>query len=145
MNDDPLASALELPVVQMRSLTASLEKLIEHDELLPDQRRKRKAREAIELLRKGGLERFREDHAILQANRQELLRQLKVSSTYERWLSLRRRSDQIRASIGQRQDQIAGLQLREGRLRESLLVEKSKMEARLRELLNEAVSIAITS
>ena len=55
MNDDPLASALELPVVQMRSLTASLEKLIEHDELLPDQRRKRKAREAIELLRKGGL------------------------------------------------------------------------------------------
>jgi len=142
--EDPLNALLEIPVLEMRELLASLRRLIEQNEILLDQRRKRKAIESIQSLEAGALERIREEHSILQANRQEILRQLKGSGTYGRWLSLKSQLDSARAGADRYKSSIEDLQSQEARLRAIILADKARIEAALREVQNEQVSIILS-
>jgi hypothetical protein len=141
--ENPLAAVLEIPVAEMRQLLVSVYDLLEHDELLLDQRRKRRAADAIEVLRAGALDRFREDHSILEANRREVLRQLKGSGLYDQWLSVHKQSSDLRREIKQCHDHIAELESQETRLRASVLAGKERIESSLRKVLNEEVSIHV--
>jgi len=142
--EDPLNALLEIPVLEMRELLASLRRLIEQNEILLDQRRKRKAIESIQSLEAGALERIREEHSILQANRQEILRQLKGSGTFDRWLSLQNQLDSARAEADHYKSSIEDLQSQETRLRAIILAEKARIETALREIQNEQVSIILS-
>lgn len=141
--ENPLAGVLEIPVGQIREMLISVDQLLDHDELLPDQRRKRKAGEAIRELQAGALDRFREDHGILEANRREILRQLKGSGVYDQWLPTRERSDGLRAEITQCQNHLAELQSQEMRLRAAVLADKERVESALKKVLNDDVTILI--
>lgn len=141
--ENPLAAVLEIPVGQMRELLVSVYQLLDHDKLLPDQRRKRKAAEAIRELQAGALDRFREDHGILEANRREILRQLKGSGVYNQWLPTRKRSDDLRAEITQCLNQLAELQSEEMRLHASVLADKGRVESALKKVLKDDVTILI--
>jgi hypothetical protein len=141
--ENPLAAILEIPVREMQQLLVSVYHLLEHDELLLDQRRKRRATEAIEILRGGALDRFREDHSILEANRREVLRQLKGSGLYDHWLSVHKQSSDLRREIERCHEQIAELESQETRLRASVLASKQRIESALRKVLNEQVYILI--
>jgi len=143
LTEDPLTAVLEIPVSEMRALLDLLRGLIEREELFLDQRRKQKSIEAIQALQSGVLERFREDHSILQANRQEVLRQLKSSGIYDQWLSLRKQSDDVRAEVHQCQSHITDLQSQETRLRTVVVADKARIEAALQNVLNEQVSIVV--
>jgi hypothetical protein len=142
--ENPLAAMLETPVGEMRELFRIFRGLIERNELFLDQRRKRKSTEAIETLEGGALERFREDHGILQANRQEVLRQLKGSGIYDRWMSMRNELDSARAEVARLHSHIRDLQSQQTRLRTLIQTDKAKMESALKEILNEPVSIIVT-
>jgi hypothetical protein len=142
--DNPLTAILETPVAEMHGLLSSLHQLIEKDELFLDQRRKRKSIEAIETLEAGLLERFREDHAILQANRREVLRQLKGSGIYDKWMSLKSQLDDTLAEAANCRSLIADLQSQEAKLRALINSDKAKIEAALEEILNERVSISLS-
>jgi len=142
--EDPLNALLEIPVVEMRELLASLRRLIEQNEISLDQRRKRKSIESIQSLEAGALERIREEHSILQANRQEILRQLKGSGTFDRWLSLQNQLDSARAEADHYKSSIEDLQSQETRLRAIILAEKARIETALREIQNEQVSIILS-
>jgi hypothetical protein len=139
--ENPLAAVLEIPVREIRQLLVSVYDLLEHDELLLDQRRKRRAADAIEVLRAGALDRFREDHSILEANQREVLRQLKGSGLYDQWLSLHKQSSDLRRDIRECHDHIAELESQETRLRASVLAGKERIESALRKVLNEQVHI----
>ena len=141
--EDPVTATLETPAAEMRDLLGLLRRLIEHDELLLDRRRKRRSIEAIQTLEAGALDKFREDYSILQANRSELLRQLKGSGIYERWMSMRNQLDDAKAEASNCQSRIMDLQSRETRLRALILADKGKMETTLQELLKERVSIIV--
>jgi len=127
----------------MRDLLISLHQLLERDELLLDQRRKRKAADAIQALQAGRLDRFKEDHGILEANKREVLRQLKGSGLYDQWLSVHNQLDDIRTEITQCKNHIIELESQEARLRVSLLGDKERVESVLRKILNKQVSIQI--
>lgn len=142
--DNPLTAILETPVAEMHGLLSSLHQLIEKDELFLDQRRKRKSIEAIETLEAGLLERFREDHAILQANRREVLRQLKGSGIYDKWMSLKSQLDDTLAEAADCRSLVADLQSQEAKLRALINSDKAKIEAVLEEILNERVSISLS-
>lgn len=142
--EDPLAAILETPVAEMRELLGILCRLIEGDELLLDQRRKRKSIEAIQRLEGGALKRFREEHGILQANRQEILRQLRGSGVYDRWMSVRNRLDSARAEAARCRSHIADLQSQEKRLRALIQADRARIEASLQEILNEPVSMTLS-
>jgi hypothetical protein len=142
--EDPLNALLEIPVLEMRELLASLRRLIEHNEILLDQRRKRKSIESIQSLEAGALERIREEHSILQANRQEILRQLKGSGTYDRWLSLQNQLDSARAEADRYQSSIEDLQSQEARLRAIIVADKARIETALQEVQDEQVSIIVS-
>lgn len=142
--ENPLAAMLEIPVTEIREVLGSLRRLIEHDELFLDQRRKRKSVEVMQTLESGALERYKEDYSILQANRQEILRQLKASGIYDKWMSMRNQLDNARARAGRLQSDIADLQSQETRLRTHIHTEKAKIEAALQEILNEQVSIIVS-
>jgi len=141
--EKPLAAVLEIPVGEIRQLLVSVYELLEHDELLLDQRRRRRAAEAIQMLRAGGLDRFREEHTILEANRREVLRQLKGSGLYDQWISVKKQSSDLQRQIGECHDHIAELESQETRLRASVLAGKERIESSLRKVLNEQVSIHI--
>jgi hypothetical protein len=141
--ENPLTAVLEIPVREMRQLLVSVYELLEHDELLLDQRRRRRAAEAIEVLRAGALDRFREDHSILEANRREVLRQLRGSGLYDQWLSIRKQSSDLRREIKQCHDHIAELESQETRLRASVLAGKERIESALQKVLNERVYILV--
>jgi len=141
---DPLNALLEIPVLEMRELLASLRRLIEQNEIPLDQRRKRKSIESIQSLEAGALERIREEHSVLQANRQEILRQLKGSGTYDRWMSLKSQLDSARAEADHCKSSIEDLQSQETRLRAIILAEKARIETALREIQDEQVSIVVS-
>jgi hypothetical protein len=141
--ENPLAAILEIPVREMQQLLVSVDDLLEHGELILDQRRKRRATEAIEVLRGGALDRFREDHSILEANRREVLRQLKGSGLYDQWLSVHKQSSDLGREIERCHEQIAELESQETRLRGSVLASKQRIESALRKVLNEQVHILI--
>ena len=142
--EDPLNALLEIPVLEMRELLGSLRRLIEQNEISLDQRRKRKSIESIQSLEAGALERIREEHSILQANRQEILRQLKGSGTYDRWLSLQNQLDISRAEADRYQRSIDDLQSQEARLRAIILADKARIETALREIQDEQTSIIVS-
>ena len=139
--ENPLASVLEIPASEMRQLLVAVYELLASDELLLDQRRKRRASEAIQVLQAGALDRFREDHGILEANRREVLRQLKGSGLYDKWLSVRTQFDDLRTEVNERQGRITELESQEARLRTSILAGKKRVESALQEVLGEQVSI----
>jgi hypothetical protein len=141
--ENPLTAVLEIPVGEMRELLVSVYHLLERDELLLDQRRRRRAAEAIEVLQAGALDRFREEHGILEANRREVLRQLKGSGVYDQWLSVRRQIDDLRKEITECQDRIIQLESQETRLRTSVLTDKQRMESTMEEILKTPVSISL--
>jgi hypothetical protein len=141
--ENPLASVLETPAGEMHQLLISVYELLESDELLLDQRRKRRAYEAIQILQAGALDRFREDHGVLEANRREVLRQLKGSGLYDKWLSVRRQFDDLRIETNERQGRITELESQEARLRASVLAGKERIESALQEVLGEQVSILL--
>ena len=141
--ENPLASVLETPAGEMRQLLISVYELLESDELLLDQRRKRRASEAIQVLQAGALDRFREDHGVLEANRREVLRQLKGSGLYDKWLSVRRQFDDLRIEINERQGRITELESQKARLQTSVLAGKERIESALQEVLGEQVSILL--
>jgi hypothetical protein len=141
--ENPLAAVLEVPAGEMRLLLVSVCELLERDELLLDQRRKRRAAEAIHVLRAGALDRFREDHSILEANRREVLRQLKGSGLYDQWLSVHKQSSDLHTGIKECHDCITELESQETRLRASVLAGKERIESALREVLDEQVSILV--
>lgn len=142
--DDPLTAILETPVAEMHSLFSSLRQSIEKDELFLDQRRKRKSIEAIETLEAGQLERLREDHATLQANRREVLRQLKGSGVYDKWLSLKSQLDNTVTKITRYQSLVGDSESEEGKLRALIDSDKEKIEVALQEILSEQVSISVS-
>ena len=142
--ENPLAAILETPVGEMRELLRIFRWLIERNELFLDERRKRKSTEAIEALEGGALERFREDHSILQANRQEVLRQLKGSGIYDRWMSIRNELDSAQAEVARLHSHIRDMQSQQTRLRTLVQTDKAKMESALKEILNEPVSIIVS-
>jgi hypothetical protein len=141
--ENPLASVLETPAGEMHQLLISVYDLLESDELLLDQRRKRRASEAIQVLQAGALDRFREDHGVLEANRREVLRQLKGSGLYDKWLSVRTQFDDLRQETNERQGRITELESQEARLRTSVLAGKDRIESALRKVLGEQVSILL--
>ncbi len=143
MLEDPLSAVLEIPAGEMRQLLDLVHRLLERDELLLDQRRKRRAVEALDVLRAGALDRFREDHEVLEANRREVLRQLKGSGLYDQWFSARKQADDLRAGIAQCHSQIPELESQEARLRASILTDKVRIESALRKVANEEVSILV--
>jgi hypothetical protein len=142
--ENPLAAMFEIPVTEMREVLGLLRRLIEHDEIFLDQRRKRKSIEAIQKLVSGALERYREDYSILQANRQEVLRQLKGSGIYDKWMSMKNQLSSARAEAARLQGDVADLRSQETRLRTRIKTGKAKMEAALQEILNEQVSIIVS-
>ena len=141
--ENPLTAVLQMPVTEIRELLGSVQKLIERDELFLDQRRKRKSIESTQALRGGALERFREDHSVLQANRQEILRQLRGSGIYDQWLSLLKQCDDVRAEAAQCQNRIAELESQERRIRTLVLEDKARIESGLQKVLSEQVSILV--
>jgi predicted nucleic acid-binding Zn-ribbon protein len=141
--ENPLASVIEIPASEMRQLLISVHELLARDELLLDQRRKRRASEAIQVLQAGALDRFREDHGILEANRREVLRQAKGSGLYDKWLSVRKQLDDLNMEIKEHQRRITELQSQVARLRESALAGKQQIESALRRVLDEQVSILL--
>jgi len=134
---------LETPAGEMHQLLISVYELLESDELLLDQRRKRRASEAIQVLQAGALDRFREDHGVLEANRREVLRQLKGSGLYDKWLSVRTQFDDLRQETNERQGRITELESQEARLRTSVLAGKERIESALQKVLGEQVSILL--
>ncbi len=141
--ENPLGAVLETSAGEMRDLLISLHQLLERDELLLDQRRKRKAADAIQALQAGRLDRFKEDLGILEANKREVLRLLKGSGLYDQWLSVHSQSNDIRTEITQCKNHIAEMESQEARLRASLLGDKERVESALRKILNQQVSIHI--
>jgi len=141
--ENPLASVLETPAGEMHQLLISVYDLLESDELLLDQRRKRRASEAIQVLQAGALDRFREDHGVLEANRREVLRQLKGSGLYDKWLSVRMQFDDVRIEINERQGRITELESQKARFQTSVLAGKERIESALQEVLGEQVSILL--
>jgi len=142
--EDPLNALLEIPVHEMRELLSSLCRLIGQDEIPLDQRRKRKSIESIQSLEAGALEQIREEHSVLRANRQEILRQLKASGTYDRWLSLKSQLDSARAEAGRYKTSIEDLQSQETRLRTIILADKARIESALLEIQKDRVSIIVS-
>lgn len=141
--ENPLASVIEIPASEMRQLLISVYELLASDELLLDQRRKRKASESIHVLQAGALDRFREDHGILEANRREVLRQLKGSGLYDRWFSVRTQLDDLNMEIKERRGRITELESQVARLRTSVLAGKERIESALKKILDEQVSILL--
>jgi len=141
--ENPLASVLEIPASEMRELLVSVSELLASDELLLDQRRKRRASEAIQMLQAGALDRFREDHGVLEANRREVLRQLKISGLYDKWLSVRTQLEELRTDVNERRARIKELESQETRLRTLVLAGKERVESALKETLSEQVSILL--
>jgi hypothetical protein len=141
--ENPLASVIEIPASEMHQLLISVHELLARDELLLDQRRKRRASEAIQALQGGALDRFREDHGILEANRREVLRQAKGSGLYDEWLSVRKRLDDCNMEINEHQGRITELQSQVARLRASALAGKQQIESALGRILEEQVSILL--
>ena len=141
--ENPLASVIEIPVREMRQLLISVYELLASDELLLDQRRKRRASESIQVLQAGALDRFREDHGVLEANRREVLRQLKGSGLYDRWFSVRTQLDNLNMEIKERRGRITELESQVARLRTSVLAGKERIESALKKVLDEQVSILL--
>jgi predicted nucleic acid-binding Zn-ribbon protein len=141
--ENPLASVVEIPASEMHQLLISVHELLASDELLLDQRRKRRASESIQVLQAGALDRFREDHGILEANRREVLRQLKGSGLYDKWLSVRTQLDDLNMEIKERRGRITELESQVARLRTSVLAGKERIESALKKVLDEQVSILL--
>jgi predicted nucleic acid-binding Zn-ribbon protein len=140
---NPLASVIEIPASEMHQLLISVHELLGGDELLLDQRRKRRASGAIQALQGGALDRFREDHGILEANRREVLRQAKGSGLYGKWLSVRKQLDDRSMEIKEHQGRITELQSQVARLRASALAGKQQIESALGRILEDQVSILL--
>ena len=141
--ENPLASVIETPASEMRQLLFSVYELLANDALLLDQRRKRRASESIQVLQAGALDRFREDHGILEANRREVLRQLKGSGIYDKWLSVRTQLGDLIMETNERQSRITELESQVTRLRASVLAGKERIESALKKVLDEQVSILL--
>jgi hypothetical protein len=134
---------IETPASEMRQLLFSVYELLANDALLLDQRRKRRASESIQVLQAGALDRFREDHGILEANRREVLRQLKGSGIYDKWLSVRTQLGDLTMEANERQSRITELESQVTRLRASVLAGKERIESALKKVLDEQVSILL--
>jgi hypothetical protein len=138
---NPLSAVLETSTGEMRELLVALRELLERDEGLLDQRRRRKADETIQTLQSGKLDKFKEDHDILEANRREAIRQLKGSGLYDQWLSTHEKSDAASAAISKCQNRISELETEEARLQASVLGSKERVESDLKRILDQQVSI----
>jgi predicted nucleic acid-binding Zn-ribbon protein len=79
----------------------------------------------------------------LEANRREVLRQLKGSGLYDRWFSVRTQLDDLNMEIKERRGRITELESQVARLRTSVLAGKERIESALKKVLDEQVSILL--
>ena len=141
--EDPTVALLELPLAELLGVLGSLHEMIGRGDLVLDEKRKRKAVRAIDELRKGGLERLREDHGVLKANRQEALRQLRVSGTYDRWSRLRSQIYKAQTERASCLDRISDLESQETQQRSLVAAHKAATEKKLASILEDEVSITV--
>jgi len=141
--EDPIVALLELPMAELLGVLGSLHEMIGRGDLALDERRKRKAVKAIDELQTGGLERLREDYGVLQANRQEAIRQLRASGIYDRWSLLRNQIHKTQTERASCLDRIADLESQETQQRSLIAAHKAATEKTLANILEDEVSITI--
>jgi len=142
--DNPLRALLELPLTEIDEVLHSLDRMIRRGDLMLDERRKRKAMRTIEELQAGILKRVREDYSVLQANRQEALRQLRASGLYDQWSQLRSQIEKIESEKISCMDQIGGMESQEAQQRSLVVTQKTALEKTLGRILDEKASIALS-
>ncbi len=141
--EDPLVALLECPPSDLLGVLGSLQQMIGRGDLALDDRRRRRAMRTIDELRTGGLARLREDYGVLQANRQEALRQLRTSGIYDRWSRLRSQINETETERASCLDRIADLESQETQQRSLIVAHKAATEKTLASLLEDEVSITI--
>jgi hypothetical protein len=86
----------------------------------------------------------REDYSVLQANRQEALRQLRASGLYDQWSQLRNQIEKIEGEKISCMDQIGGMESQEAQQRSLVVTQKTALEKTLGRILDEKASIALS-
>jgi hypothetical protein len=142
--DNPLRALLELPLTEIDEVLHSLDQMIGRGDLMLDERRKRKAMRTIEELQAGILKGVREDYSVLQANRQEALRQLRASGLYDQWSQLRNQIEKIEGEKISCMAQIGGMESQEAQQRSLVVTQKTALEKTLGRILDEKASIALS-
>jgi Fe2+ transport system protein B len=121
-------------------LFSSLEENLAAGKLEMLDRRRRKAEEAIELIKQGALERARDHYATLQANRQETMRQLKSSGLLDK-------RDELDQQLRETRSQIEAMKTRQRDLRrkaDELTLAVSKLKASIESQIDRVAHESVT-
>lgn len=124
-------------------LLENLGKALGNGELDLEDRKRRKAEEAIDEARNNALEKLRVEYLALQANAQESLRQMKSKGLVDKRSALEEQLAQTRAQIENIRGKQRELQRKNDDLSKAILKLKTSIENQTSKLAHKSVSIAL--
>jgi DNA repair exonuclease SbcCD ATPase subunit len=141
--DRPVATVVTGQTYAIVQLLAQLDEELQRGSLEIEERRRRKAKEAIQQATQGAIEKLREDYLTNQANVQETLRQLRA----EGLLDKRDEAEQHKAAIESKKQQLMSQMTEVNRridaISKTLLREKQSIEQQIRQVTGKEIKIQI--
>ena len=139
--DSPEEAVVTSRSFDLTELLRSVEEMLSRGELEIEERKRRKAEEAIKSIKDGAVERLRDEYQALQVNLQETLRQLKAKGLLERRDDLDKQLTEERfqkeAGLAHHKD----LQRRIDELTRIILKEKTTLESQISKLTHKSMTI----
>ena len=139
--DSPEEAVATSRSFDIRELLRSVEEMLSRGELEIEERKRRKAEEAIKSIKDGAVERLREEYQALQVNLQETQRQLRARGLLERRDDLDKQLTEERfqeeAGIAHQKD----LRRRIDELTSMILKEKTSLESQISKLTHKSMTI----
>jgi hypothetical protein len=141
--DRPVETLLTGQPFALTELLNRLSEALRSGRLEIEERRRRKAEEAIQKAMEDGISRFREDYLTIQANVQETLRQLKVTGLLDKKNEIEQRQATIRAEKDDLLSRIAELRRRIEAITQTLMKQKQSLEQRVKQATSKSLEIQI--
>lgn len=141
--ENPIQTVVSGRLYASIQLLDLLHEALKRGELEIEERKRRKAEEAIVAVKEGALDRMKDEYLALQANTQETLRQLKSKGLLDNREDLDKQLADIHAQIEEIKDRQRELQRRNNDLTQTISKLKGSVESRISKIAHRAMTVGV--
>jgi len=141
--ENPIGTVLESPSFALAELLDLLQQALDQGRIEIEERKRRRATEAIKAAKEKTLQKFREEYLALQANVQETLRQLRSKGLLGKMDELNRLLAETESQTGTHEARQTELKRRIDDVTSLIMKDKATLEASVNKIAHESISVTV--